>query len=92
MFFGGLWDIYVGIIEADTNRYQLGSAELREWFTWLDGTEAVESDVLLGVSTSHNELPAVGLEPPNPLIIKMVKKFDNSNCETNLKSGTTIRG
>ena len=62
LFVGGLWNMYIGIIEADLDKYQLGDALLREWYVWLDDKEAIESDLLLGVSKSHYDLPPVGLK------------------------------
>lgn len=44
----GLWDMYGGIIESDTGRYQSGALLLREWHVWLDDKRPAESDIIQG--------------------------------------------
>jgi len=39
---GGLWEMYVGVVEEDTSRYQLGGTLLKEW---LD-TRALEIEAI----------------------------------------------
>ena len=44
--------MYIGIIEADTGKYKVGSALLRDWHAWLADKDVLGSGLLLGVSKS----------------------------------------
>lgn len=48
--------MYVGMIESDTIKYQLGRAQLKEWRDWVNNEVAVEADKLPGDSMSNDDL------------------------------------